>query len=353
VGRRRHGIPAAIATVFAGLVLASCTSAAGSGPSTGIGTSVGSPTPDTTTTAPGIRACGDGPPCYADPVKTGVIPGEAPEASGLAASSTDPDLFFTVDDASRTNAIVAIHRTGTVAAKIGIMGMSAKNAEALVNGVCAAGSRDQCLYVGDIGDNSATRATITVYRTAQPDPARLTPGPSSAPSSSAPLSLVQPAVRWDYTYPDGPHNAEAMLIADDGSVVIVTKPPGGTTPTRVYRGAAGGGRLGLAGTFTPPAGTGRSLSALVSGNVVTDASRLTDRVLLITYDQALEFRAPAPGADPATFPDWPVRRLPIPRQDQSEGVSYAAAGGLDACGYLVVSEKGLGDQAAIGAVGCR
>ena len=281
--------------------------------------------------------CGGGSPCYAAPVDGGAIAGNAaPEASGLAPSSTDPDLFFTVDDGSKTSRIVAIHLDGTVAGTIGVDGMSAANAEAIAPGVCAAGAQDRCLYIGDIGGDPG-RSTVTIYQISEPHPMAL---PTSTRS-----------VAWKYTYPDGKYNAEALLITDDGSIVVVTKPAEGVAPHRVYVGAPGGGQLTLGTTFTPPKPLHPAQSLLV-GNVVTDASRLADRVLMLTYDQAIEYLAPTAGADPAGFPGWAYRQLEIPAQWQSEGVTYRAGAGLDACGYVVVSEEGAGQPPAIGTVGC-
>lgn len=89
--------------------------------------------------------------------------GVAPESSGIAASEAVPGVFFVVDDGTGTDEIVAVNSSGSLVARIKIAGMSARNAEALSAGPC--GSRaGRCLYVGDIGDNSAKRRSITIYQ---------------------------------------------------------------------------------------------------------------------------------------------------------------------------------------------
>ena len=269
-------------------------------------------------------------PCYADPVAGGTLPDTVPEARGIAASSTDPDLYFVVDDGTGADGVTAVRSDGTPVGVVPVNGMSARNAEAVVAGSCPAG---RCLYVGDIGGNNG-RETVTVYRATEP---------------TMPLPASVASERWDYTYPDGSWNAEAMLVTDDGGIVIITKPDGGEAPHRVYTGAPGGGELALHTTFSPPEPASPSRSLMV-GNVVTDAARSAGTVLLLTYDQAVEYRAPAPDADPADFPTWEQRPVPMPRQWQSEGVSYRAAGG---CGYVVVSEKSPMSGPAIGSVPCR
>lgn len=269
-------------------------------------------------------------PCYADPVDGGTLPDTVPEASGIAASGSDPDLYFVVDDGTGAAALTAVRSDGSLVGVVDVDGMSADNAEAVVAGSCPAG---RCLYVGDIGGNNG-REVVTVYRAAEPT----LPLPSSVASE-----------RWDYRYPDGSWNAEAMLVTDAGGIVIITKPGGGEAPHRVYTGVPGGGDLVLRTTFSPPDPASPSRSLMV-GNVVTDAARNADTVLLLTYDHAIEYRAPGPDADPADFPTWERRVVPVPRQWQSEGVSHRAAG---VCGYVVVSERSPMGAPAIGTVPCR
>ena len=59
-------------------------------------------------------------------------------------------------------------------------------------------------------------------------------------------------------------------------------------------------------------------------------------MLLLTYDQLLQYRAPAENADLASFPDWPAVDLTMPSLMQAEGVT----GTVDGCGYAVASEAG-------------
>ena len=251
------------------------------------------------------------------------------EASGLARSTTTPGLFFVVDDATGTDMVAAIDAAGKVVSRIRVDGMDAGNAEALSVARCGAGS---CLYVGDIGDNAAARDDITVYR--MPEPAR---GDTSATAEA-----------WPYRYPDGAHNAESM-IADGDRIVIITKPDEGKAAHRIYTGPAGGGELALVRTFRPPAPE-HPLQSAFTGTVATDASFDGHRVLLLTYDQVISYRAPAGPADPADFPTWPHEELPMPGLDQAEGITGLA----DGCGYAVASEAGpLGAESALALVRCQ
>ena len=249
-------------------------------------------------------------------------------------------MFFVVDDRPGTGEIIAVGSDGSVKARFRVSGMSADNAEALSAGPC--GDRaGRCIYVGDIGDNNANRKHITVYRLSEP---------SRIPASASPVA----ADAWNYTYPDGPHNAEAMIVDNDGSIIVITKSApsrstGTVPPHRIYRGSPGGGELRFVSAFTPPNPSMR-LQSLFTGTVVTDAAYSGRRLLLLTYDEVIQYRAPVPNADPATFPSWPHDELPDPRMIQSEGITNDISG----CGYEVTSEEGPGGtRAGLAGVTCR
>jgi hypothetical protein len=63
------------------------------------------------------------------------------------------------------------------------------------------------LYVADIGDNGADRDVITVYYF---DDARAADQTASYRS-------------WEFRYPDGAHDAETLLVNQEGRLFIVTK----------------------------------------------------------------------------------------------------------------------------------
>lgn len=66
------------------------------------------------------------------------------------------------------------------------------------------------VLLADIGDNRLKRTSIRLFRFPEPDP--MLPGPITE------VDVVE------YTYPDGPHNAETLLVDEAARrVVIVTK----------------------------------------------------------------------------------------------------------------------------------
>ncbi|HEY9411348.1 MAG TPA: hypothetical protein VIP77_17345 [Jiangellaceae bacterium] len=274
-------------------------------------------------------------PCYGPAESTGTLADDVvTQVSGMAASVRTPGAFYVVSDVAGTSEIAAVRLDGTVIARIEVVGMDAANAEALAVGPCGPDPAATCVYVGDIGDHVG-RDEVVVYRTPEPDLA-------------AAATLTADAETLRLTYPDAPTDAEALIVDDTGRPLIVSKAPFDQTTrttgvTRLYRGGVDGGELELLAEVELPEPPTPGFADLV-GNVVTDASAATGRVLLRTYDEVLEFTAPDPGVDVAGFPAWPMRRVPSPAQLQSETVSLLPGG----CGYATTSEP----TGSIDAVSC-
>jgi hypothetical protein len=139
---------------------------------------------------------------------------ELPEGSGLAASRRTPGRFWSHNDSGKP-VLFALDGNGRVTGRLTLPGATVDDWEAVAVGSCPSGS---CLYVADIGDNSAHRRHITIYRVPEPEAAT---GP------------VEVTGVFHATYPDRAHDAEALLVAEDGRLHIVTK--GNTGPIALYR----------------------------------------------------------------------------------------------------------------------
>jgi hypothetical protein len=136
------------------------------------------------------------------------------EASGLAISKRVPGRFWTHNDSGKP-VLVAIDTKGAVTQRVALTGVSIADWEAVAVGPCPAGS---CVYVADIGDNAGKRKTIAVYRVPEP---------------AAGVQTVAVTDVFHATYPDRAHDAEALLVAPDARLYIVTK--GDTGPVALYR----------------------------------------------------------------------------------------------------------------------
>ena len=137
----------------------------------------------------------------------------ASEASGLAVSRRLTDRLWTHNDSQPV--LIQLDTQGTVVGRVRLSGIKIDDWEAVAVGPCPAGS---CIYVGDIGDNNARRKRIIIYRLPEP---------------TAGETEVTVTETFHGTYPDGPHDAEAMLVTSDGRLFIVTK--GETGAIGLYR----------------------------------------------------------------------------------------------------------------------
>ena len=157
---------------------------------------------------------GQGPPAACQPRANVARLVELPEASGLALSRRSDGHLWTHNDSGQP-VVFAIDRNGAIAGRVRITGARVEDWEAMAAAPCAGGS---CLYIADIVDNDAKRKRVTIYRLPEPEPS----------ASSAAVDAV-----FHLTYPDGAHDAEALLVTPGGEIFIVTK--GDTGPIALYR----------------------------------------------------------------------------------------------------------------------
>jgi len=139
---------------------------------------------------------------------------EVPEASGAAASRSLPGRIWVHNDSGQP-VLFALDARGAVTGRVRLTGIAIDDWEAIAVGPCPDGT---CLYLGDIGDNSAKRKRIAIYRVKEPN------------RSDGEVAIRDVIYA---TYPDKPHDAEALLITPRGDLFIVTK--GDTSPIDVYR----------------------------------------------------------------------------------------------------------------------
>lgn len=189
---------------------------------------------------------------------------DLPEASGLARGGSAAHLWLHND--SGAPVLIAVDAHGKPAGRLTVSGARVEDWEAITSGPCG---KDTCLYVGDIGDNDASRKQITIYRL--PEPAR--------PDGTAKAEAFQAA------YPDGAHDAEALLAAPDGTLYIVTK--GDTGPVAVYKFP----RELQSGTTMKLERVGSAIAEKPNGNArITDGAFSADgRWVVLRTNTALTF----------------------------------------------------------------
>ncbi len=186
---------------------------------------------------------------------------------------------------------------------------------------------DGTLWLADTGDNTGTRETIALIALRPDDTTSV----------------------YRLRYPDGPHDAEALLLAPDGTPYIVTKEVLGSSD--VFRPVAAleaNGTVGLVEvasvdltlTGTPGGPVGRAGQLLVTGGAVAaDGHALALR----TYTDAYVW--PLAGSDVAAALAAEPVRIPLPDSPQGEAISFSADGVS-----LVVASEGLPSAVTVVAV---
>lgn len=169
---------------------------------------------------------------------------------------------------------------------------------------------DGTLWLADTGDNGKQRDTVALHRL--------------APDGTASLHRL--------TYPDGQHDAEALLLDRKGVPYIVTKhvlgrsavyrPEGELAspgPTRLEQVA----EVNIAATRTMGGPVGAASSVLLTGGAV---SKDGGTIALRTYTDAYLYAAQG-GDVVAALAGKPVR-IPLPDEEQGEAIAFTPDGAL-------------------------
>jgi hypothetical protein len=176
-------------------------------------------------------------------------------------------VLWTHNDSGDRARVLAVTARGRLLADVAVTGAENVDWEDLALGPAAA--RGDAIYIADTGDNDARRRGVAVYRVPEPRVA-----------GGGPLATA-PATRLALRYPDGAHDAEALLVdPDTGALAVVTKSFGGDAGVYVARRPAAatttvlrrGERLSLGGG-----------EAITGGSVSADGRT----IVLRTYDRAL------------------------------------------------------------------
>lgn len=139
------------------------------------------------------------------------------ESSGLARSGYLPRRLWTHNDSGGGDTLYALGKRGNTARTYQVPGVSHWDWEGMArakrNGI-------SYLFVGDIGDNSRKRDSISVTRVREPKPGR--------PNGSL------RSVEYEFKYPNGAHDAETLMVRGGSlRIFIVTK--GHNDDGAVYR----------------------------------------------------------------------------------------------------------------------
>lgn len=277
------------------------------------------------TASPGAAPSGPCLPC-GEPRSQGSLLNRAiDETSGLAVSAAHPDVVYAHNDSGDGPRFFAMTRTGGPLATFHVDGAEAIDWEDIALGPCPAGT---CLYLGDTGDNQTKRGSYAIYRVTEP-------------KSTSPAEQRVSAEVIRFRYPDGEHNAEALLVHPlTGTVTIVTKVSSGKSPIYELPSPLDPGQEAVAihaGSVKPPRGTTRITDGAIHPRGLG--------VLLRTYTHLFYYPMRPDQTAAQALAGTPCK-MPVADERQGEAVAWLPSG----AGYITVSE---GEQASIFRVECR
>jgi hypothetical protein len=219
------------------------------------------------------------------------------ESSGLATSSYGDGVVYTHNDSGDSARFFAVDPHGATVAVYTLRGATNVDWEDMASGTDA--QRRPVLYLADIGDNARNRTEIDVYQVAEP----------RGPSADIPW------VRYRFSYPDGAHDAETLIVDPRTHRMYIST-----------KSLIGDGEMYAA----PPALSTTGVNVLTPLRAVPPLTTSGDfspdggRIVLLTYLRAYW----ADGVDGS------LHGFDVPPQPQDEAITFAR----DGASVLVGSE---------------
>ena len=261
---------------------------------------------------------------YEKPVVTGKLESDdLREASGIASSKCQANVFWVQNDSGDQALIYAINATGKHLGTWKVAGANNRDWE----DIATVKNGGRCyVLIGEIGDNEHKHERIAVFRVEEPTVTT----ESVTSSANKPLTTTEAAVSY-INYPNEKHDAEALLAhPTSGEVYLVTK--SNNSPSHIYkfnpRFEGETQVLEKVGEIAVPAIPNGSVTG---GDISADGKRLILCDYFAGYELALR-------EGTANFDDiWKVRpvRVDLGKRELGEAVAYSADGSF----VIAVSEK--------------
>lgn len=232
------------------------------------------------------------------------------ELSGLVVSRQNPGVLWVHEDSGGAPELYALDRRGTLLGALRIEGVENLDWEDLALGPCG---EEDCLFIADTGDNLAERAEISILRVLEP---RFDPAEGLDASATPEVFRAR--------YPDGPQDAEALVVTPDGAPVVLTKRLDATA--RVFLlpalDAAVVTELLELGVITTGQGIDDLPAAATAADLLAEGARLLVRTYLFVWELEL------PEGDITRLSEATQREVPAAFERQGEAIAYDPAGGF-------------------------
>lgn len=211
-----------------------------------------------------------------------IVDPDVTESSGLAASKCQPDVIWTHNDSGDDAFIYGISQTGAPLGTWRVPGAQNIDWEDIAEYKDKSG---RCfIYIGEIGDNGLKMKEHVIYRVREPvvplgDPV----------SSKKGASMTETPELLRFSYPDGAHNAETLMVdPKTGDIYIVTKRQSGSAGVYRLRPEFSGVRTHQAEKIADISVPSIPNGLVTGGDISPDGQRM----ILCDYVSGYEYKLP-------------------------------------------------------------
>lgn len=233
------------------------------------------------------------------------------EASGIADSKANPGYLWVEQDSGNPPDIHLLQHNGAWLKSIHLANLVNRDWEDLV---LAAGPKTgvQYLYIAETGDNLLVHTDYAIYRLEEP---------------TAATDTVKQIDKIAFFYPDGSHNAEAILVdGDTKDIYIITKVD---RRSKVYK---------LTYPYSTTVANKAEEVGVLTYNLAVSAtiSPSGKEIVIKTYDAIYSYPRKTGETIMQTLAKEPVS-LPYTQEPQGEAIVFSN----NDSGYFTLSEKAL------------
>lgn len=264
-------------------------------------------------------------PLYQPTLATGTVQStQLTEISGLAVSRQHPGVLWVHNDSGDLPRIYAVNTSGATLGTYMLEGATHVDWEDMALGPGPLPGVSY-LYIGDIGDNPNTRPEIRVYRV---------PEPIASATQQPVVTTLTNIDTITLKYPDGPRDAETLMVDTNGDLYIVSKRV--TAKGRVYRAAFPQPTTGVSTlefVAELPWGSVSGEGGATGGDIAPDGSAVAIRRYAFNSPKATLWLRP-PGTPLASVFAQPGCSIPIALDLQGETLAFDGYGRS----YYTISE---------------
>ncbi|NLW18352.1 MAG: hypothetical protein GXY81_01500 [Candidatus Cloacimonetes bacterium] len=233
------------------------------------------------------------------------------EASGLASSIKTPGLLYTHNDSGGEAAVYVLNKHALMPAVIVLDGVKNRDWEDISTCIDPKDSKPY-VYVGDIGDNNANHTSSFIYRFEEPEILDT-------------LITISKIDKIEFTYEDGPRDAEALFVDPlSGDIYVISKRD---ENSGIYR-------LPYPQSFSESIVAKRIGQLPYSWVVAADISPSGKHILVKTYTNIYRYTRKA-NQSIAEALSTKGKIMPYKLEPQGESVAFDEKGK----GYFTISER--------------